>query len=368
MLTIKAGVLQNAIQTVGGAINKNSEILSSILVKFDNGMIFHATNLDLSITTKALEFDGSLDNFCIEFEAFANAVKGYDIDDVLELSITKSNELPILEIKKGRSSSKIQLLNVDNFPALETHDCTHKVVFNKEDLRNAINFTKPTIYPNETRYNINGLHFNCQNGFIDIVSTEGHRLGFFKIEDSEVNFERKLTIPRKAILELSKIVANATTEIKMHLAPTLVAFEFNNTMFLTKLIDAEFPDYNRVIPKNGNICIKASRNYLLKAVDRVNSIFTLTDFTINFKANNNTLELHTKTESGKTERNEVLEIKTTGLNDTFETKINGNYLKDAISVISSKEVEIIFTDPRMPLIVKNTEDERCLIVIMPLKF
>ena len=71
MLTIKAGVLQNAIQTVGGAINKNSEMLSSILVKFDNGMIFHATNLDLSITTKALEFDGSLDNFCIEFEAFS---------------------------------------------------------------------------------------------------------------------------------------------------------------------------------------------------------------------------------------------------------------------------------------------------------
>ncbi|NBP04183.1 MAG: DNA polymerase III subunit beta, partial [Proteobacteria bacterium] len=325
MLTIKAGVLQNAISTVGGAINKNSEMLSAVLVKFDNGMIFHGTNMDLSIITKAFEFDGSLENFCIEFEAFSNAVKGYNADDVLELSITKSSELPILEIKKGRSSSKIQLLNVDNYPVIQKAEGTHTVIFNKEDLRNAINFTKPTIFANETRYNINGLHFNCKEGFIDVVATDGHRLGFFKIEDNAVNFERKLTIPKRATLELSKILANATTEIKMHLALTLIRFEFNNTVFTTKLIDAEFPDYNRVIPTNNNICVKVSRKFLLEAVDRVNSVFSANtaDLAVNFKATENSIELNT--EAGKNERKEVLEATS---NDSFFTKINGNYLKD----------------------------------------
>jgi DNA polymerase-3 subunit beta len=363
MLTIKAGVLQNAIQTVGGAINKNSEMLSAILVKFDNGMIFHGTNMDLLITTKAVDYTGSLDNFCIEFEAFSNAVKGYDADDTLELSIAKSSELPILEIKKGRSSSKIQLLDPENFPTPQTVNTTHTVIFNKEDLRNAINFTKPTIYPNETRYNINGLHFNCKAGFIDNVATDGHRLGFFKVEDSEVNFERKLTIPKRAILELSKILANATTEVKMHLAPTLIRFEFNNTVFTTKLIDAEFPDYNRVIPTNNNISVKVNRNNLLKAVDRVNSVFSANSngLAVNFKATENSIELNA--EAGKNERKEVLEATS---NDSFSTKINGIYLKDALSVITSKEVEFKF-EAGMPLIIKNSEDERCFVIIMPMK-
>lgn len=364
MLTIKADVLQNAIQTVGGAINKNavSEILSAVLVKFDNGMIFQATNMDLLITTKAVDYTGSLDNFCIEFEAFSNAVKGYDADDTLELSIAKSNELPILEIKKGRSSSKIQLLDPENFPVPQTANTTHTVIFNKEDLRNAINFTKPAIYPNETRSNINGLHFNCKEGFIDVVATDGHRLGFFKVEDSEVNFERKLTIPKRAILELSKILANATTEIKMHIAPTLIRFEFNNTVFTTKLTDAEFPDYNRVIPTNNNISVKVNRNNLLKAVDRVNSVFANSnELAVNFKATENSIELNA--ESGKNERKEVLEATS---NDSFSIKINGVYLKDAISVITSKEVEFKF-EAGKPLIIKNIEDERCFVIIMPMK-
>lgn len=367
MLTIKAGVLQNALQTTSGAVYKNTanEILSSVLIKFDNGMTFSATNMDLSIKTKALEYNGTLDNFCIEHETFFNAIKGYSAEDVLELSIEKSNELPILNIKKGRSTSKIQLLNADNFPATPTYNATHTVNFNKEDLRNAINLTKSTIYANETRYNINGLCFAFKQGLVEVVATDGSRLGFFKVEDNEVDFERKLTIPRKAILELSKILANATVEIQMHIAESLVAFEFNNTIFLTKLIDAEFPDYNRVIPTNTNIYVKVQRNDFLKAVDRVNSLVSGTaDVAINFMANENTIELNAKQENVKNERKEILDATS---NESINFKINGLYLKEALAGISSKEVQIKCTTPNAPCIVQGAEENNAFYVIMPMK-
>jgi DNA polymerase III subunit beta len=367
MLTIKAGVLQNALQTTSGAVHKNlvNEILSAVLVKFDNGMTFSATNRDLSIKTKVLEYNGSLDDFCIEHETFFNAIKGYSVEDILELSIEKSGELPILNIKKGRSTSKIQLLNTDNFPATQTPCPTHTVNFNKEDLRNAINFTKSTIYANETRYNINGLCFAFKQGLVEVVSTDGNRLGLIKVEDSEVDFERKLTMPRKAILELSKILANATVEIKMHIAESLVAFEFNNTMFLTKLIDAQFPDYNRVIPTNTNIVIKVQRKELLNAVDRVNSLFIKEEaIAINFVVNENTIELNAKKDTGKNERNEILDATS---NESINFKINGLYLKEALSGISSKEVQIKCTLPNAPLIIQGAEESNALYTIMPVK-
>ena len=367
MLKIKAGVLQNALKLNAGAISKNavSEYFSCVLIQCQDGnLLFTATNQDCKITSTTKDFLGEVEDFCIEYTTLLQIASKYSVDDELQIVIDEG----FAKITKGRSSAKIQLLEVKNFPqGIDIKEVGKVVNFNKQDLIDAINIAKICIYANETRYDINGLHFNFQaeNKKIDVVSTDGRRLSKFEIEDPELNFDAKITIPKKITLEIAKILSDIKGEIviKMFITNSKIKIDFGNGILITKLIDAEFPDYNRVIPKDNRIFIETSKPEISKCLDRVLSIADAKEPRLLVNINESVMTL--KMNNNVNEKIEEIDCET---NEPFNFLVNAVYLKECINALPSSKCVITARESNFPILVKDGEDARLLYVIMPMKY
>lgn len=366
MIKIKAGVLQNTLKLNAGAISKNStsKYFSCVLIQLkDNALVLTVSNQDCVITSNTKDFVGGVDDFCIEYTTLLQIASKYSADDELQIVIDEG----FAKITKGRSSAKIQLLEAKDFPQVIGIDENAKVVnFNKQDLMDAINITKICIYANETRYNINGLHFNfeAENKKINVVSTDGHRLSKFGIEDPELSFDAKITIPKKITLEIGKILSSIQGEItiKMFITHNKVKIDFGNATVITKLIDAEFPDYNRVIPTDNRILIQTSKPDISKSLDRVMSII---DGDARLLININETIMTLKTNNGRNEKIEEIDCQTT---DPFNFLVNAAYVKECVNALPSSKCIITAKGSTTPIIIQDGEDARLLYVLMPMKY
>ena len=128
-------------------------------------------------------------------------------------------------------------------------------------LLNLINKTRFAISNEETRYFLNGIYFHKKRpeneDFLSLVATDGHRLA--KIDFAYTNSLTDLPgviIPKKTINELCKLLSDCNNSIKINLDPNKIIFYIDKTVLISKLIDGNFPDYQRVIPKNNNKFVK----------------------------------------------------------------------------------------------------------------
>ena len=372
MITVTQKNLFNTLSLVANTVHKNgvNAYLQAVLIEHCGEYLkFQTTNMDASTEVVLQDFQGNLESkVCVDFQDLFEIVKKYKVEEQLTLDVKIENDAKYLTLSKGnRSFAELPTLDAENFPQiLNVENEDNKIIFHKEDLKSAIEKTHFCIYPNETRYNINGLHFNFQseNKRIDIVSTDGHRLAKFEIEDLQLKSDAKITIPRLIVAGIKKDIEHAHNEIIFKIKGGKLQIDFGSHTLTTKLIDADFPDYKRVIPRDHNATIKIQKPSFLQALDRVQSIIQKSSdpkVIINFQ--NNELSMSCNDNQKKTK--EVLDCEFEG---NHLLMVNVQYLKECLQGISSKEFEISVKqgDSKFPIQIQDSEDKRFLYVVMPM--
>lgn len=380
MITITQGNLFKALSLVANTVEGKavSEYLEAVLIRhFGEHLNFQTTNNDASTEAVCKDFQGNLENtICVNFQDLFEIIKKYKPDEELELSIQtkvkeateteKQCEVKYLTLSKGnRSFAELPTLNDAYFPKIvNIENAENEISICKEELKSAIDKTHICIWGNETRYNINGLHFNFQseNKKIDVVSTDGHRLAKFEIKDVEIGFDKKITIPRKILLGIKKDIDHAHSEVIFKINGGKLQIDFGSHTLTTKLLDADFPDYERVIPKDHDKTIKIQRPSFLPALDRVISVLQQnSDLAVKMNFQNNELSMSCVNQQKKTK--EVLDCEFEG---SYNFLVNGPYIKECVSAISSREFEINIkrNDMCYPITLKDPEDGRFFYVIM----
>ena len=373
MIIITQKNLFNALSLVESTVHKIgvSEYSQAVLIQhFGEHLKFQTTNLHASTEAICQDFQGNLENdVCVDFQDLFEIIKRYAAEEELTLAVKVVNDAKFLTLSKGnRSFAELPTHNPEYFPKLlniENEDCEFR--FNKEVLRTAIEKTHFCMYLNETRYNINGLHFKfqSQNKKIDVASTDGHRLAKFEIEDATLKSDAKITIPRSIVLGIKKDIHNAHSEIIFKIKGGKLQIHFGSHTLVTKLIDVDFPDYERVIPKDHNATIKIQKPSFSQSLNRVQSIVqksSTPEVVINFE--NNKLEMSCNDNQKKTK--EVVDCEFEG---NHLLKLNPKYLIECLQGISSKELEILVKqgDGYFPIQIQDAEDKRFFYIVMPMK-
>lgn len=373
MITLSQNTLFNSLSLVANTAQKSgvSEYYQAVLIKHSGEQLkFQTTNMDASTEAIIQDFQGSLEyDVCVNFQDLFEIIIKYKADEELTLSVEIKEGVKYLTLSKGtRSFAELPTHNSEYFPKLlniENEDCEFR--FNKEVLRTAIEKTHFCMYTNETRYNINGLHFNFQSESkkIDVVSTDGHRLAKFEIEDAELKSDEKITIPRSIVAGIKKDIHNAHSEIIFKIKSGKLQIDFGSHTLITKLIDADFPDYERVIPKNYNTTIKIQKLSFLQSLDRVQSIIqknSTPQVVINFQ--NKELKMSCNNNQKKTK--EILDCEFEGEHLLI---VNAMYTKECVQGTLSREFEISVKqgDVNIPIKIQDAEDKRFLYITMPMK-
>ena len=173
-----------------------------------------------------------------------------------------------------------------------------------------------------------------------------------------------IIVPRKAIVELRKLIDEIDNEITLSLSDTKIKFSFEGTVFTSKLIDGTFPDYDRVIPEGNDKVLEVETHLFAEAVDRVSAISNEKSRAVKLNLSKGNLALSANSAENDT-ANEELEA---DYNEAeIEIGFNSRYLLDIAQQIRGKKIRLTLADSASPTLVQDLDDKGAIYVLMPMR-
>ena len=326
-----------------------SQITSHLYIEVKNTLcILKATDSEIGLLIKT-------DNLIIEQEgkATANGKKLLDIVRILkdeEITLEVINDY--LHIQQKKSKFKLPIFNPENFPSFPLIENKSQINIDSINLIKSLKYISSSIDNNNPKFELNGALLNIKNQKTELVGTDTRRLSVATIQNKSAN-ELAIIIPKKAILEIQKLFIN---QINIYYDENNLIIENENYYFFSRLINGNFPDYERIIPKESQYQIKLPKKEMINAIKMITTISQ--DIKITFL--NHAIIFNSLAADNIEAKTEIL-IETQLEN--FELNVNSRYLLDFISQIEDGEFEILLNEPTLPFVLK---DKQFITVIMPI--
>jgi len=267
-------------------------------------------------------------------------------------------------VQAGRSKFKLQTLPASDFPSSPELTEPAEFLISQQQFKNSLYKTSFCIATNDVRYYLTGLLLEIGDGKISLVGTDGHRMAVAQ-HDFASEKTASVIIPRKAVLELSKLLTDSEDNIKVSMDDNHIRFEFSDSLvMISKLIDGKFPDWHTVIPLNPDKIVIAETGPLKQSLSRASILSNEKYKGVRLVLTPNMLTINAKN-SYQEEAEEIVEVEYNG--DELEIGFNGTYFVDAINVISTKMAQLAFTDTNSSCLITEEDNEDNKFIVMPMR-
>jgi DNA polymerase III subunit beta len=366
LLQITRDALLKPLQIVTGIVEKRHTlpILSNVLIEKKDGQLdLIATDLEIQVSTTC-EAAGSAQ------EDHSLTVSARKLQDILR-SLPEDAEVVLdaqanrVQLKAGKSRFNLQTLPAADFPMLgDAGAPLAQIQLTQKALRELLSLAQFAMAQQDIRYYLNGMLVVLEGQEIKVVATDGHRLSYASGPLEQAQEKREVILPRKAVLELSRLLADTDEPVTLQIYASQVRFRFGAVNLVTKLIDGKFPDYTRVIPTNYQKNIQVSRALLLQALQRAAILSNEKFRGVRWMLTTNALRISC-TNNEQEEAQEELEVDYDG--DALDVGFNVTYLLDVLNHVHSEEIHCAFGDANssMLITVPNYPDYRY--VVMPMR-
>jgi DNA polymerase III subunit beta len=176
------------------------------------------------------------------------------------------------EISSGSANFKIVGMAPEEYPKLPKEDTANLAPVRGSTLLEMIKKTTFAISTDETRHILNGVFFEPrEGGKVRMVATDGHRLAFIEREfPSDFKLKSGVIIPRKGLFELKRLLDEAPeAECQLGFAENSALFKKPGLTMLMRLIEGQFPEYQRVIPRDGEKVVQVGRVRFTEGLKRI---------------------------------------------------------------------------------------------------
>jgi len=363
--TSREALLEPLLQIAGVVERRQTlPILSNVLLQCQpQQIVLTATDLEVELKTIArCESDGELD-FTLPARKLLDICKALPDNSAITISI-ENNERAVL--KSGRGRYALGILPANDYPVIETTHSTFRFSLQQRQLKGLIDNTGFAMAQQDVRYYLNGMLLEITPQRVRAVATDGHRLALSDVDQLSIADvqEQKLILPRKAALELGRLLHESDDTVEIELSTNHVRFVTGSTTFTSKLIDGRFPDYERVIPAPGKNCLTVERDILKQALQRASILSNEKYRGIRFSLSDNLLQLTANNPEQEQAEEEVV-VEYSG--DTMSIGFNVSYLLDVLNTIESSKITMLLTDPNSSSIVTAENTQQSRYVIMPMR-
>lgn len=362
--TIKREDILAPLQQVIGAVERRQTlpILGNVLFKSTGGdLSLTATDLEIEMVARVLSDNSTEFQTTIPARKLLDICKALPDGAVIDFSIEDNR----VSLTSARSRFSLATLPATEFPGLDEIETLQIFSIPQNVLKALFDKTSFAMAQQDVRYYLNGILMEISPNTIKLVATDGHRLALSESSlDTGVDEDKQIIIPRKAVLELSRLLDTSDSPVKCLLSQNHLRVETEALVFTTKLIDGKFPDYQRVIPVDGNKTMEVDRETLRSSLGRIAILsnekyrgirLTLAEGNLSIQANNPDQE----------EAEEELQVDYE--ESHVEIGFNVTYLIDVLNVLDSKKVQIKLKDSNSSAIISDSEDDSSLYVVMPMR-
>jgi len=360
--------LLEALQIISGVVPTRSTtpILENILFDLTGDILkITGTDLEISITTNVSPIEilekGSL--------ALPARVITEMIRSLPNIPVHfESDENNRLKMTTDQGLYQVAGIAKENFPEVPTFSDEHVIEVDNNLLRRMFSKTIFAVSSEELRPALMGVFIQILADELRMVATDGHRLS--KIVNKKFRYDEdpiRIIIPPKAVqIAIKNLDEEGTT--KLVVDKNGLCFIFNETTLYTRLVEGEYPDYERVIPRDNEKVMTVDKNLLVASVKRVSLFSSSLTHQIRFSLSQGKLVVCSEDVDIGGEAREELSVEYN--DEPMEIGYNAQYISDILRHIDSEEVTYQLNSPVRATIITPTEqkeDESFLMLIMPIK-
>jgi len=362
---ISREALIKPLQLVAGVVERRQTlpVLSNILLVAEgNQLSLTGTDLEVELIGRVeLDEPAQAGSVTVPARKLMDICKSLSDDARIELELTGQK----MVIKSGRSRFSLSTLPAAEFPNVEDSPQAMQLTLPQAALRHLIEQTGFSMAQQDVRYYLNGMLLEVRDGTLRAVSTDGHRLAT-AISDVEVEdgTQHQIIVPRKGILELARLLQGGDNPVSLVIGANHIRANVGDFTFTSKLVDGKFPDYQRVIPRNGDKVLLGDRLELRQVFSRIAILsnekyrgvrLLITDGMLQVMANNPEQE----------EAEETVAVDYEG--GSLEIGFNVNYLLDVLSILNSDVVRFTLFDSNSSALIEGFEEPDATYVVMPMR-
>ena len=337
-------------------------ILECILIDATTDIIkFTANDMELGIETVVEGEIREKGLIAIDARIFSEIVRKLpDNEVVIE---TQSNLQTLITCEKAKFN--ISGKSGEEFSYLPYIEKENPIELSQFTLKEIIRQTIFTISDHDSNKLMTGELFEIKDGILKVVALDGHRISIRKVELSSAYENKKVIVPGKTLIEVSKILSGeAESSVHIYFTSNHIVFEFDKTVVVSRLIEGEYFRIDQMLSSDYETKVTINKKEMLSCIDRATLlvkegdkkpiIITISDEGMQLKMNSAFGTM--SAEVGITKYGKDLMI---GFNPKF--------LIDALRVIDDEEVDIYLTNAKAPCFIRD-EKENYIYLILPVNF
>lgn len=371
-LSLRKSDLLRELQLLQGIVERKSTIpiLANVLIQAEDGSVeLLATDLEVGLRSHCPASISEKGSLTLPAKKLYEIVRALPETDIHIVGSSKGG----VKVAADRFDSRMQTLPHEDFPTLPQAGGAFSAVLRQSVLREMVAKTQFAITGDDTRYFLNGALFEFKTDVINLIATDGHRLAIVSVEREKVeggkgesNEEIRAILPRKTLWELSRLLGEGEDNVKYERGENHLFFDIGGRVLISRMIDAQFPAYERVIPTNNDKQIQFERDRLTSAIKRVALLSNERSRAVKFQMDNNQVEISSSSpELG--EAKELLPVDYAG--GSVQICFNAQYVLDFLNVAGTESVTLEFKDEMSQAVMKPVGANGCeyTYVIMPMR-
>lgn len=357
--------LKNAVNLTSHFISLKAQlpILANILLRTDKSrLILSATNLETSISISIGAKVDTEGEITVNGKVLNDLVSNLNSGQI-ELEVEKEQ----IKIISGSFKSNILGSNSSDFPTLPQEVGKDSFKLNSKELMTSLSKALFAVSNDETRPILTGVLFVLEDNNLYLVSTDGFRLTEIKIKTDNKMPNLKIIIPKAVLNEISKLTEDDDIEVSFDKANNQIIFGIGETILSSRIIEGEFPEYQKIIPSSSICNLTVDKQDFEKAI-KLASVFARDSGNIvRFNIKENYLKIKAESSNSGNQETEI-EAKTEDLKQNeIEIMFNFRFIEEFLKIVASDEVSIQISDNNKASKFLDSKSPNLLHIIMPIK-
>ena len=337
-------------------------ILECILIDASASEIKFTTNdMELGIETKVKGIIEEKGIIALDAKIFSDIIRKLPDNDVIIQTDANLNTTITCEKAKFTIPGK----EGDDFAYLPVIEKNEGIELSQFTLKEVIRQTIFSIAANENNKLMTGELFEINDNILKVVSLDGHRISIRKIELKDNYDKRKVVVPGKTLIEISKILSGEVEDlVQIFFTDNHIVFEFDDTIVVSRLIEGEYFRIDQMLSSDYETKVCINKREFLDCIDRATLFVKESDkkpIIINIEDESMQLSINSQIGSMK----EDIDIEKEGKD--IMIGFNPKFLIDALKVIDDEQISIFLVNPKAPCFIKD-ENESYIYLILPVNF
>jgi DNA polymerase III subunit beta len=366
-LVVRKNDLLRELQLFQGIVERKNTIpiLANVLIEAKGEEVkFLATDLEVGLRSKCAASVTKGGSLTLPAKKFYEIIKSLP-----ETDVRIAEEKGSVKVAADRFDSRMQTLPREDFPTLPESGGAKVTSVSRSGLKEMVAKTQFAITGEDTRYFLNGALFVLKPDEMSLVATDGHRLALVTVPrpgKAAEHEEIKAILPKKTLGELARLLADGDDDIHYERGENHLFFDVGGRLLISRMIDGQFPAYERVIPKGNDKHIEFERDRLSNAVKRVALLSNERSRAVKFQIDKGKVDV-TSSSPELGEAHETLLVEYAGA--AMQICFNAQYVLDFLSAVPTDVVALELKDEVSQAVMRpvGAEGYDYTYVIMPMR-